>query len=56
VQTTLLLARLQRAAEAGCDLAVSLAQPGSVSQRNLARQGFRALYTRVKFERALPTS
>jgi len=51
VQTALLQARLQRAAEAGCEMAVSLAQPGSVSQRNIMRQGFRVLYTRVKFER-----
>jgi hypothetical protein len=53
VQTALLHARLARAAEAGCDLAVCLAQPGSTSQRNLVRQGFTVLYTRVKFERDL---
>jgi len=51
VQTALLLARLKRAAETGCDLAVSLAQPGSKSQRNITRLGFQTLYTRVKFER-----
>jgi GNAT superfamily N-acetyltransferase len=51
VQTALLIARLRRAAEEGCDLAVSLAAPGSVSQRNIIRHGFRVLYTRVKFER-----
>jgi GNAT superfamily N-acetyltransferase len=51
VQTALLQRRLARAAQAGSDLAVSLAQPGSTSQRNIARQGFRVLYTRVKFER-----
>ncbi len=51
VQTALLQARLQRASEAGCEMAVSLAQPGSGSQRNIMRQGFRVLYTRVKFER-----
>jgi hypothetical protein len=28
-----------------------LAQPGSASQRNVQRQGFTVLYTRVKFER-----
>jgi GNAT superfamily N-acetyltransferase len=53
VQTALLHRRLRRAAEAGCDLAVSLAMPGSHSQRNITRLGFRTLYTRVKFERAL---
>jgi hypothetical protein len=52
VQTALLQKRLVRAAQAGSDLAVSLAQPGSTSQRNIVRQGFRVLYTRVKFERS----
>ena len=51
VQTALLQRRLARAAQAGSDLAVSLAQPGSTSQRNISRQGFRVLYTRVKFEK-----
>jgi hypothetical protein len=51
VQTTLLHARLARAVEKGCDLAVSLAQPGSTSQRNISRQGFATLYTRAKFEK-----
>jgi GNAT superfamily N-acetyltransferase len=53
VQTALLHERLGRAAESGCDLAVCLAAPGSSSQRNIARLGFQALYTRVKFEKAL---
>jgi hypothetical protein len=51
VQTALLHARLVRAVERGCDLAVSLAQPGSTSQRNIVRQGFVTLYTRAKFEK-----
>jgi len=51
VQAALLNARLARAVEAGCDLAVSLARPGSTSQRNIVRRGFAVLYTRVKFER-----
>ena len=54
VQTALLHARMQRAAERGCDLAMSIALPGSASQRNITRQGFQTLYTRVKFERGLP--
>lgn len=53
VQAALLHARLARAAEAGCDLAVCLAQPGSTSQRNIVRRGFTVLYTRVKFEEEL---
>jgi GNAT superfamily N-acetyltransferase len=52
VQTELLHTRLARAATAGCDLAACLAQPGSISQRNVMRQDFSVLYTRVKFERA----
>ena len=54
VQTALLHARMQRAAEKGCELAMSLAVPGSASQRNIIRRGFRTLYTRVKFERERP--
>jgi len=56
VQTALLEARMQRAAEKGCELAMSLALPGSASQRNITRRGFRTLYTRVKFERAFSGS
>jgi len=56
VQTALLEARMQRAAGKGCELAMSLALPGSASQRNITRQGFRTLYTRVKFERAFSGS
>jgi len=52
VQTALLQTRMRRAAECGCELALSLAQPGSASQRNIVRQGFQTLYTRVKFEKA----
>ena len=53
VQTALLHARLSRAAAAGCDLAVSLALPGSTSQRNIVRQEFSVLYTRVKVEKEM---
>ena len=52
VQTALLQVRMQRAAEVGCELAMSLALPGSASQRNITRRGFQTLYTRAKFERA----
>ena len=51
VQTALLGYRLQRASELGCTLAMSIALPGSVSQRNMSRAGFQTLYTRAKFER-----
>lgn len=52
VQTALLHTRIQRAAEMGCELAMSIALPGSASARNIMRRGFRTLYTRVKFEKA----
>ena len=49
VQKALLLARLAVAVENGCDLAMVATQPGSGSQRNVERQGFRVVYTRTKF-------
>jgi hypothetical protein len=52
VQTALLKERLRHAMTENCDLAVCIAQPGSSSQRNVVRQGFLVMYTRVKFERA----
>jgi GNAT superfamily N-acetyltransferase len=54
VQTALMSARLAWATERGCDLAVSIAQPGSASHRNIERRGFRVAYTRTKLIRALP--
>ena len=44
----LLAARLAHASAAGCDLAVMGALPGSASQRNAERAGFRVAYTRVQ--------
>ena len=49
VQSALLQARLAHAAAAGCDLAMTVTLPGSGSQRNVERQGFRVVYTRAKF-------
>ncbi|HEY0174605.1 MAG TPA: GNAT family N-acetyltransferase [Pyrinomonadaceae bacterium] len=49
-QLALLDARLRHAAERGCDLAMMCALPGSPSQRNAERQGFRIAYTRVKWQ------
>jgi GNAT superfamily N-acetyltransferase len=51
-QNALLQVRLQAAAEAGCELAVICTQPGSGSQRNAERQGFRVAYTKVVMVRA----
>ncbi len=47
VHRELLRARLAHAREAGCDLAILTAEPGSVSERNASRLGLRAVYTRV---------
>ena len=47
VQSALLDARLDLARRAGCDIAVVTTQPGSKSQQNVERQGFRLLYTRA---------
>ena len=49
-QLALLEARLRYAAEQGCDLAMMCAAPGSASQRNAERQGFRIAYTRIKWQ------
>lgn len=46
VQRALQLERLRLGADAGCELAVSEALPGSASQRNMERLGFRVAYTR----------
>src|SRR5262249_16508186 len=51
-QLALLESRLNYAAEQGCDLAMMCAAPGSASQRNAERQGFRIAYTRIKWELA----
>jgi GNAT superfamily N-acetyltransferase len=49
-QGALLDARLGYAASIGCDLAMMGALPGSASQRNGERQGFRIAYTRIKWQ------
>ncbi|MGH7460643.1 MAG: GNAT family N-acetyltransferase [Longimicrobiales bacterium] len=50
-QLALLEARLGFAAAQGIDLAMVVTQPGSASQRNAQRQGFRPVYTRSKWQR-----
>jgi GNAT superfamily N-acetyltransferase len=50
-QGALLRARLAHAASIGCDLAMMGAAPGSASQRNGERAGFRIAYTRIKWGR-----
>lgn len=51
-QNALLDVRLQEAAARDCDLAMMVTEPGSASQRNAERNGFRIAYTRTKW--ALP--
>jgi GNAT superfamily N-acetyltransferase len=53
VQTALLHHRLALTVAAGCDLATVQTQPGSGSQRNVERQGFRLAYTKVAMVRDL---
>jgi hypothetical protein len=48
-QLALLDSRLRCAAEKGCDMAMMCAEPGTPSQRNAERHGFRIAYTRTKW-------
>jgi Acetyltransferase (GNAT) domain len=48
-QLALMEARMRYAAGHGCDLALMGAAPGSGSQRNAERHGFRIAYTRIKW-------
>lgn len=50
-QRALLDARLRYAQAQGIALAMMVASPGSASQRNAERQGFRIAYTRTKWQR-----
>jgi GNAT superfamily N-acetyltransferase len=49
VQRALLNARIEHAVAAGCELMMMCAEPGSASQRNAERAGFRIAYTRIKW-------
>ena len=53
VQSALFQARLQLAREAGCDLAFTRTSPGSPSQRNAERHGFRTVYSRARLLKPL---
>jgi len=48
-QNALLAARLRHGTAQGCDVAMMGALPGSGSQRNAERNGFRIAYTRIKW-------
>jgi len=54
VQSALLNARLDFARSEGCNLAYTITAPGSGSQRNAERAGFRVAYTRTKFYKPMP--
>lgn len=49
IQGALIAARLRQAGLAGCELAVACTLPGSGSQRNYERAGFRVAYTKAMF-------
>jgi GNAT superfamily N-acetyltransferase len=48
-QAMLLAARLAEARRRGCEIAMMVTEPGSTSQRNAERRGFRVAYTRSKW-------
>ena len=54
VQTALINRRLWEAAQAGAEYAVVSTLPGSGSQRNMERRGFRVAYTKVVMVRTWP--
>jgi GNAT superfamily N-acetyltransferase len=49
-QNALLSARLNLASERGCRMAMMCAAPGSQSQKNAQKNGFRIAYTRTKWQ------
>lgn len=53
-QTVLLAARLAEARRRGCEIAMMVTAPGSTSQRNAERRGFRVAYTRTKWRLLRP--
>jgi GNAT superfamily N-acetyltransferase len=55
LQSALLQYRLQYAHDHGCDVAMIGTVPGSGSQRNAEREGFRIAYTRTKWRLAQPS-
>jgi GNAT superfamily N-acetyltransferase len=54
VQRELIRVRMEAARKAGCEIALTFARPGSISERNILRNGFAVAYTRTKFARQLP--
>jgi len=56
VQLAIIKALVNCTIDLGCDLAYSLTQPGSVSQRNMEREGFNVAYTRFTMIREVRKS
>jgi GNAT superfamily N-acetyltransferase len=56
IQAAFMQERLRLTQQAGCDLAVTLTMPGTTSQRNAERAGFRTAYTKVVVSKKHPTS
>jgi GNAT superfamily N-acetyltransferase len=52
VHAALIRTRLQDARELGCDIAGYFCEPGSASQRNAERHGFRLMYTKAVMKQA----
>jgi GNAT superfamily N-acetyltransferase len=55
IQRAFMEERLRIARQAGCDLAVTLTMPGTTSQRNVERAGFRTVYTKVVVRKRHPS-
>ncbi len=53
LQTNLIRARIRFAAERGCDLVTAQTLPGTTSQLNYERLGFRVVYTKLVMTREL---
>lgn len=56
IQSAFMQERLRLAQQAGCGLAVTLTLPGTTSQRNVERAGFRIAYTKVVVAKPAPSS
>lgn len=50
-QTALIQHRLLQAQKQGCEIATAMTAPGSLSQQNYERHGFRVMYTRTNFSK-----
>jgi hypothetical protein len=55
IQQAFMRRRLEIVQQAGCDLAVTLTMPGTTSQRNVERAGFRTAYTKVVVRKRHPS-